>query len=58
MSILLGRDSGWKTQNRVDGRVSIKEVTHRYWIYTAFGSFEHSSLVCINLAILWMLPVW
>ncbi|WP_272915367.1 glucans biosynthesis glucosyltransferase MdoH [Aristophania vespae] len=58
LSILLGRDSGWKTQNRVDGRVSIKEVTHRYWIYTAFGVILSIAAWSVSTSLfLWMLPV-
>lgn len=58
ISILLGRDSGWKTQNRVDGRVSLKEVTHGYWFYSAFGVALSAAAWSVSLSLfLWMLPV-
>ncbi|TPW34051.1 glucans biosynthesis glucosyltransferase MdoH [Oecophyllibacter saccharovorans] len=58
LSILMGRDSGWKAQNRDDGRVSIKEVMHRYWIYSALGVALSVAAWSVSLPLfLWMLPV-
>lgn len=58
LSILLGRDSGWKTQNRVEGRVSLKEVVHGYWFYSIFGIALSIAAWSVSLSLfLWMLPV-
>lgn len=58
ISILLGRDSGWKTQNRVEGRVSLKDVTHGYWFYSIFGIALSAAAWSVSLSLfLWMLPV-
>lgn len=58
LSILMGRDSGWKAQNREDGRVSLKEVTRGYWIYSALGLALSVAAWSVSLELfLWMLPV-
>lgn len=58
ISILLGRDSGWNAQNRDDGRVSLKEVAHGYWIYTVFGLLLAVAAWSVSQALfLWMTPV-
>ena len=58
ISILLGRDSGWNAQNRDDGRVSLKEVAHGYWIYTVFGVLLAVAAWSVSHALfLWMSPV-
>ncbi|MCO6160312.1 glucans biosynthesis glucosyltransferase MdoH [Asaia lannensis] len=58
ISILRGRDSGWNAQNRDDGRVSLKEVAHGYWIYTAFGIVLAAAAWSVSFSLfLWMTPV-
>ncbi|QDH17108.1 glucans biosynthesis glucosyltransferase MdoH [Swingsia samuiensis] len=58
LSILLGRDSGWNAQNREDGRVSLKEVVHGYWLYTVFGILLAIAAWSVSKALfLWMTPV-
>ncbi|WP_237442359.1 glucans biosynthesis glucosyltransferase MdoH [Saccharibacter sp. 17.LH.SD] len=58
ISILLGRDSGWNAQNRADGRVPLKEITHRYWLYSALGFALSIAAWSVSTALfLWMLPV-
>ncbi|GBR50153.1 glucosyltransferase MdoH [Neokomagataea thailandica NBRC 106555] len=58
LSILLGRDSGWNTQNRDGDAVSLKEVARGYWIYTVFGIALATAAWSVSEALfLWMLPV-
>jgi len=58
ISILRGRDSGWNAQNRDDGRVSLKEVAHGYWIYTAYGLVMAAAAWSVSFSLfLWMTPV-
>lgn len=58
LSILRGRDSGWNAQNRDDGRVSLREIAHGYWIYTAFGTVMAAAAWSVSFSLfLWMTPV-
>ncbi len=57
-SILAGRDSGWATQKRDDGRVPLAEVWGLYWRYTAFGLVLAATAWSVSPALfLWMTPV-
>lgn len=58
LSILMGRDSGWAAQNRVDGRVSLREVMRNYWFYSVFGILLSVAAWLVSTDLfLWMLPV-
>lgn len=58
MSILLGRDSGWSAQNRLDGRVPLGEISRRYGLYTLFGILLSAAAWSVSNALfLWMVPV-
>ncbi|MES2710235.1 MAG: glucans biosynthesis glucosyltransferase MdoH [Pseudomonadota bacterium] len=58
VSIMLGRDSGWKPQQRDDGRLRLGEVVRLYWRHTAFGLlFGIASWLVSPFLALWMLPV-
>jgi membrane glycosyltransferase len=58
VSILLGRDSGWKTQRRDDGHIPLRAVARRYWVHTLFGvALSLSSYLVAPALLLWMLPV-
>lgn len=58
VSILLGRDAGWQTQQRDHSKLRLREVVRLYWRHTAVGLLLGiaSWLVSPFLA-LWMLPV-
>jgi membrane glycosyltransferase len=58
ISILSGRDSGWKTQQRDHGRLKSGTVVRLFWRHTLFGLLLAiaSWMVSPYLA-LWMLPV-
>jgi len=56
--ILLGRDSGWNTQQRADGSVPLREIARRYWRQTALGLLLGASAWAVSPYLaLWMLPV-
>jgi membrane glycosyltransferase len=56
--ILLGRDSGWTTQQRADGSVPLRAIVKRYWRHTALGLLLGASAWAVSLYLaLWMLPV-
>ncbi len=56
--ILLGRDSGWSTQQRADGSVPLREIIRRYWRHTALGLLLGASAWAVSPYLaLWMLPV-
>ena len=56
--ILLGRDSGWSTQQRADGSVPVREIVGRYWRHTALGLLLGASAWAVSFYLaLWMLPV-
>lgn len=58
LSILLGRDSGWSAQNRLDGRVPLAEISRRYGIYTILGVLLSAAAWSVSTALfLWMIPV-
>jgi membrane glycosyltransferase len=58
VSILLGRDSGWKPQQRDDGTLRLREVVRLYWRHTVFGLlFGIASWLVSPFLALWMLPV-
>ncbi len=57
-SILAGRDSGWATQKRDDGRVPFRQVWGLYWPYAAFGLVLAAVAWSVSPALfLWMTPV-
>ncbi len=57
-SILAGRDSGWATQKRDDGRVALREVWRLYRGYMAFGVVLAGIAWSVSPALfLWMTPV-
>jgi membrane glycosyltransferase len=56
--ILLGRDSGWSTQRRDDGRVSLREIIRRYRRHTVLGLLLGAIAWAVSPYLaLWMLPV-
>lgn len=58
VSILLGRDSGWQSQQRDGGTLLIRDVVRLYWRHTAFGLlFGVASWLVSPFLALWMLPV-
>lgn len=55
--ILLGRDSGWKTQRRDDGGIPLAEVIRHHWQHAMIGVFMTLAAYVISPAILaWMSP--
>ena len=55
--ILLGRDSGWKTQRRDDGGIPLAEVIRHHWQHAAIGVVMALAAYVISPAILaWMAP--
>jgi len=55
--ILLGRDSGWKTQRRDDGGIPLAEVIRHHWQHAAIGFLMTLAAYVISPAILaWMAP--
>ncbi len=55
--ILLGRDSGWKTQRRDDGGIPLAEVIRHHWQHAAIGLIMALTAYVISPAILaWMAP--
>ena len=55
--ILLGRDSGWKTQRRDDGGIPLAEVIRHHWQHASIGVFMSLAAYVISPAILaWMAP--
>lgn len=55
--ILLGRDSGWKTQRRDDGGIPLAEVIRHHWQHAAIGVAMAAAAYIISPAILaWMAP--
>ncbi len=55
--ILLGRDSGWKTQRRDDGGIPLAEVIRHHWQHATIGVFMALAAYVISPAILaWMAP--
>lgn len=55
--ILLGRDSGWKTQRRDDGGIPLAEVIRHHWQHAAIGLGMALAAYIISPAILaWMAP--
>lgn len=55
--ILLGRDSGWKTQRRDDGGIPLAEVIRHHWQHATIGVFMSLAAYVISPAILaWMAP--
>jgi membrane glycosyltransferase len=58
VSILIGRDAGWKPQRRDDGQIPFGSVARRYWAHTLFGlALGVSSWLVAPTLLLWMLPV-
>ena len=58
VSILLGRDSGWKPQRRDGGRLRVPQVFRLYWRHTAVGLlFGIASWLVSPFLALWMMPV-
>jgi membrane glycosyltransferase len=56
--ILAGRDSGWNTQRRDDGRVPLRQVWSSYWRYMAFGLVLAGIAWAVSPSLfLWMTPV-
>ncbi len=56
--ILLGRDSGWSTQRRDDGSVSLREIVRRYRRHTVLGLLLGAIAWAVSPYLaLWMLPV-
>jgi membrane glycosyltransferase len=56
--ILAGRDSGWNTQRRDDGRVPLAEVWASYWRYMVFGLILAAAAWAVSPSLfLWMTPV-
>jgi membrane glycosyltransferase len=57
-SILGGRDSGWRTQRRDDGRIPFREIWSSYRRYTLFGLLLAVAAYAVSPALfLWMTPV-
>ncbi len=55
--ILLGRDSGWKTQRRDDGGIPLAEVIRHHWQHATIGVVMALAAYVISPAILaWMAP--
>ncbi|MCE1235735.1 MAG: glucans biosynthesis glucosyltransferase MdoH [Hyphomicrobiales bacterium] len=55
--ILLGRDSGWKTQRRDDGGIPLAEVIRHHWQHAGIGVVMTLAAYVISPAILaWMSP--
>ncbi len=55
--ILLGADSGWKTQRRDDGGIPLAEVIRHHWQHAAIGALMAVAAYVISPAILaWMAP--
>jgi membrane glycosyltransferase len=55
--ILLGADSGWKTQRRDDGGIPLAEVLRHHWQHAAIGLLMAVASYAISPAILaWMAP--
>jgi len=55
--ILLGRDSGWKTQRRDDGGIPLAEVIRHHWQHATIGVVMTLAAYVISPAILaWMSP--
>ena len=55
--ILLGRDSGWKTQRRDDGGIPLAEVIRHHWQHAFIGVVMTLAAYVISPAILaWMAP--
>lgn len=58
VSILLGRDSGWKAQNRDDGSLPWADTIRKYWLHSLFGIALSIAAWSVSTALfLWMLPV-
>jgi membrane glycosyltransferase len=56
--ILLGRDSGWKTQRRDDGGIPLASIGRGYARHTAFGVvFAVTAYLVSPYLFFWMLPV-
>ena len=57
-AILGGRDSGWNTQRRDDGRIPFRAVWASYRRYMAFGLLLAGAAYAVSLPLfLWMSPV-
>ena len=55
--ILLGRDSGWKTQRRDDGGIAFGEVVRHHWRHVAIGAAMAVAAYVVSRPILaWMSP--
>jgi membrane glycosyltransferase len=58
VDILAGRDAGWQTQRRGDGRVERRELYRKYGVPTACGVAMAASAYAVSLPLLlWMSPV-
>jgi membrane glycosyltransferase len=58
VSILAGRDSGWNTQRRDDGRIPLGVIWSGYWRYMAFGLVLAGIAWAVSPALFaWMSPV-
>lgn len=56
--VLAGRDSGWETQRRDDGSVSLGSLLRRYAGLTLFGAFSGVVAYLVSPALAaWMAPV-
>jgi membrane glycosyltransferase len=56
--ILMGRDSGWKTQRRDDGRLPLRDVVRRYGTHTVFGLLLALAAYEVSVSLFaWMTPV-
>ena len=57
-SILFGRDSGWTTQRRDDGRVPVRQIARAYTWHTLFGVVLAGIAFAVDPHLLaWMSPV-
>jgi membrane glycosyltransferase len=58
ISILLGRDSGWRPQRRGDGHIPLCDTARRYAGHTVFGlALGLASYLVAPSLLLWMSPV-
>ena len=58
VSILAGKDSGWNTQRRDDGRIPLGVIWSGYWRYMAFGLVLAGIAWAVSPALFaWMSPV-
>ena len=57
LEIVSGRDSGWKTQRRDDGGISLGEVVRHHWQHVIIGIVMGLAAYAISPSMLaWMAP--